>query len=200
MDVWLHRANYAPYGVYDDTPQPIGHSQTISAPHMHGFALQSLHKQILIPDANVLDVGCGSGYLTAVMARLNPTAKVIGIDIIRDLVTGSEVNIKKKDVDLLDSGHVKLYVKDGWKGCPEEGPYDAIHVGAGAGELPQELLKQLKPGGRMIVPVGSDGFQSLMQVDRLPEAAASTKGGIDMGDYSIVDLMDVRYVPLVRGR
>lgn len=83
----VDRADYTSTGMpYADTPNTIGYGQTISAPHMHGQALEDLHQKATIPNAKILDVGSGSGYLSACFARLNPSAKVIGIDCINDLV------------------------------------------------------------------------------------------------------------------
>jgi protein-L-isoaspartate(D-aspartate) O-methyltransferase len=90
------------------------------------------------------------GYLTSVFARLNPAAKVVGIDVIEELVLLSKKNIEKEDIDLFKYDRLTLHHQDGWKGWPAEQPYDAIHVGAAAIDLPVELLDQLKIGGRMV--------------------------------------------------
>jgi protein-L-isoaspartate(D-aspartate) O-methyltransferase len=87
-----------------------------------------------------------------------------------------------------NSGSLKLIYGDGWKGLPEEGPYDAIHVGAAAASVPKALVDQLSPGGRMVIPVGPEGEpQVLAVVDKRPD-----------GHVSRHDLMDVQYVPLVQ--
>ncbi|XP_063138121.1 protein-L-isoaspartate(D-aspartate) O-methyltransferase isoform X2 [Rattus norvegicus] len=110
---------------------------TISAPHMHAYALELLFDQ-LHEGAKALDVGSGSGILTACFARMvGHSGKVIGIDHIKELVDDSITNVKKDDPMLLSSGRVRLVVGDGRMGFAEEAPYDAIHVGAAAPVVPQ---------------------------------------------------------------
>merc|ERR1711916_141370 len=104
----VDRGNYAPDRPYEDSPQPIGYQATISAPHMHAHAVQHLLPNANNPNAKILDVGCGSGYLAAVFARLNPTSKIYAIDYIPELVELSRRNIMKADSDLISSNQVKL--------------------------------------------------------------------------------------------
>jgi protein-L-isoaspartate(D-aspartate) O-methyltransferase len=135
---------------YDDSPQTIGFGATISAPHMHAAACESL-LPFLHSDARVLDIGSGSGYLTHVLAELiEPNGKVIGIDHIQGLVDLANANTAKSEEgqQLLSSGRIRYIKGDGRKGFPEEAPYDAIHVGAAATEAHQELIDQLKAPGR----------------------------------------------------
>ena len=117
---------------------------------MHASAAESL-LPFLHPTARILDVGSGSGYLTHVLANLvGPQGRVIGIDHIDGLVEMSRKNMakSKEGREMLESGKVKLIVGDGRKGWKEEGPYDAIHVGAAAKEAHQDLLDQLQSPGR----------------------------------------------------
>ena len=137
---------------YEDSPQPIGHRATISAPHMHASACESL-LPYLTPGAKVLDIGSGSGYLTAVLAELvAPGGTVIGVDHIQPLVDLSISNFQKSShgKELLDSGHVQFIKADGRKGWVEGAPYDAIHVGAAAADFHQPLIDQLKAPGRYV--------------------------------------------------
>ncbi|GAB1737222.1 hypothetical protein NU219Hw_g1153t1 [Hortaea werneckii] len=146
----VDRAHYAPAAPYQDSPQPIGHRATISAPHMHAAACESL-LPYLRPGARVLDIGSGSGYLTHVLAELvKPGGKVIGVEHISALVELGRRNTGKsvEGRELLDQGVVRYVRGDGRLGWMEEGPYDAIHVGAAAEGQNQVLVEQLKAPGR----------------------------------------------------
>lgn len=211
----VDRQNYAPTSnsnsPYMDTPQPIGLGQTISAPHMHAHVLEEIYpflKKSKASQVKILDVGCGSGYLTAALGRwvaplsqsapdaslldAHKTGKVFGIDIYPHLVSLTKLNMEKGDKDLLDNKIVSLSVTDGWKGLPDESPFDAIHVGAAAAEFPRALLLQLKVGGVLIIPVGPEGgYQKLYRVERLSD-------GFTQEDFRITELLGVRYVPLVQ--
>ncbi|KAL4792323.1 protein-L-isoaspartate O-methyltransferase [Aspergillus venezuelensis] len=160
----VDRGHYAPSRPYSDSPQPIGHSATISAPHMHGHACEYLI-DYLRPGSHVLDIGSGSGYLTHVLANLvtdtspngNAKGQVIGVDHIQELVDLAHANMSKSQEGrkLLETECVKFIKADGRRGWPEGAPYDAIHVGAAAAELHSLLVEQLRAPGRMFIPVSS---------------------------------------------
>ncbi|XP_054730907.1 protein-L-isoaspartate(D-aspartate) O-methyltransferase isoform X1 [Anastrepha obliqua] len=185
------RRHYSPRNPYMDAPQTIGYGVTISAPHMHAFALEYLRDQ-LRPGAHVLDVGSGSGYLTACFLRYieekgdDVNTRVIGIEHQPELVAQSFQNLNADDPKMLDSGKLIIVEGDGRKGVPEHAPYDAIHVGAAAAITPKALLEQLANGGRLIVPVGPEGGEQYMtQYDKDSE-----------GKVKETRLMGVMYVPL----
>ena len=183
----IDRKFYCPPGAnfYEDAPQYIGHNVTISAPHMHAMCLQSLSGH-LKPGMRALDVGSGTGYLAVVMALMvGATGKAVGIEHVPALVATSLENIRRDGKQhLIDSGNLEILEGDGRMGVPDLGPYDAIHVGAAAPMLPKALVEQLKPGGRLIVPVGNSA-QELLQIDKQLDGSISHKS-----------LTSVRYVPL----
>ncbi|XP_072960482.1 protein-L-isoaspartate O-methyltransferase-like isoform X3 [Typha angustifolia] len=183
----IDRGLFVPHGSapYVDSPMSIGYNATISAPHMHATCLELL-KDNLQPGMRALDVGSGTGYLTACFALMvGPQGRSVGIEHIPELVAASIENVKRSAAaQLLKDGSLSLHVADGRFGWREEAPYDAIHVGAAASEIPQALLEQLKPGGRMVIPVG-DFFQDLQVVAKKPD-----------GSITIHNETSVRYVPL----
>ncbi|KAH9899169.1 Pcmt1-prov protein [Cubamyces lactineus] len=190
----VDRANYVRFAntAYEDSPQPIGHGATISAPHMHAHAAENL-LPFLKPGARVLDVGSGSGYLCAVLYQLlqDPSdprsrdSRVVGIEHIPELTAWSVENLRKDGLGPeLDEGRIKMISGDGRKGLPEDGPYDAIHVGAAAPTMPKDLVEQLARPGRMFIPVGTL-TQQIFQVDKDEDGNVTEK-----------PLFDVMYVPL----
>ncbi|XP_050450620.1 protein-L-isoaspartate(D-aspartate) O-methyltransferase-like isoform X3 [Cataglyphis hispanica] len=176
---------------YLDRPRRIGYNVTISAPHMHAYALSILSDQ-LFDGAKALDVGSGSGYLSACMAYMvGSNGCVIGIEHIPELIEISTRNVREDNPHFLKENRIKFIVGDGRLGHAADGPYNAIHVGAAANTLPQEvnLINQLAPGGRLICPVvaieGFQRFQDLLQVDKNTDGTITKK-----------KLMQVSYVPL----
>jgi protein-L-isoaspartate(D-aspartate) O-methyltransferase len=187
------RAHYVPaasrFAAYEDAPQPIGWEQTISAPHMHAMALELLEPVLRGPSPRVLDVGSGSGYLCACFQRLTAArgGHVFGIDYIEPLVEASRSNLAADSAAVAAAVHVEA--GDGWQGLPASGPFDAIHVGAAATHVPDALVAQLKPGGRMVIPVGPrHGDQVLLQLDKATDGRSCSQKVIT----------GVRYVPLVK--
>jgi protein-L-isoaspartate(D-aspartate) O-methyltransferase len=183
----VDRAHYAPASPYEDSPQGIGHRATISAPHMHASACDSL-LPYLKDGSKVLDIGSGSGYLTHVIAELiKPSGTVIGIDHIQALTDLANKNTEKsaEGRELLKSGAIKFVTGDGRKGYAESAPYDAIHVGAAAAEHHKVLEDQLKAPGRMFVPVEEDYSQHIYVIDK-----------DEQGKVTKQKLYAVRYVPL----
>ncbi|KLO80395.1 protein-L-isoaspartate(D-aspartate) O-methyltransferase [Fusarium fujikuroi] len=200
----VDRAHYAPAMPYEDSPQPIGYSATISAPHMHASAIEHVLSYLLpsstSPAPRVLDVGSGSGYLTHVMAELvGEKGLVVGLEHIRELKELGETNMSKsvEGRRLLESGKVRFRFGDGRKGWveePREGEkdegtgWDVIHVGASAVEIHPELLEQLKAPGCMFIPVDDDKMGYNQHVWRIEKDGN--------GEITKKKLFGVRYVPL----
>eukprot|EP01100_Stratorugosa_tubuloviscum_P016071 TRINITY_DN994_c1_g3_i1.p1 TRINITY_DN994_c1_g3~~TRINITY_DN994_c1_g3_i1.p1 ORF type:complete len:238 (-),score=120.16 TRINITY_DN994_c1_g3_i1:200-862(-) len=172
-----------------DSPQSIGYGVTISAPHMHAYCLEALKNHIIGPNRKILDVGSGSGFLTACFGVMTgSTSKVFGIETIKELVDWSNSNLSKDQPQLLEQNIIKIAGGDGWAGLESEAPFDAIHVGAAAATIPQALINQLKSGGRLIIPVGAQTEdQYLLQIDKNQDGSIEQKR-----------LLGVRYVPLVK--
>ena len=163
---------------YGDRPLPIGHGQTISQPYIVAYMTEMLK---LEPDFKVLEIGTGSGYQAAVLAEI--VKQVYTIEIIEPLA-------KRAAQTLKEQGYENVTVKhgDGYFGWPEQGPFDAIIVTAAASHIPPPLVEQLKPGGRMAIPVGPPlQTQNLILVERLEDGTIRRKS-----------VMPVRFVPLTR--
>jgi protein-L-isoaspartate(D-aspartate) O-methyltransferase len=166
---------------YDDRPLPIGYGQTISQPYIVAKMTELLEPQ---RGHLVLEIGTGSGYQAAVLSPL--VAKVYSIEIVEPLGTAA-----RRRLDTLGYKNVEVRVGDGYFGWPEKGPFDGIIVTAAANHIPPPLVEQLRPGGRMVIPVGNPfQTQTLMLV---------TKGSKGPHDLQVRNLMPVAFVPLVGG-
>jgi protein-L-isoaspartate(D-aspartate) O-methyltransferase len=159
---------------YEDHPLPIGEGQTISQPYVVAVMLELLQ---LTGSEKVLEVGTGSGYVTALLAHL--AAEVYSIERYPDLASTAAGRLTKFDAN------VRVFTGDGSLGLPANAPFDAILVSAAALSVPPALLAQLREGGRMVIPVGSFEAQKL-QLIRIIE-----------GQPQITSLDPVRFVPLV---
>jgi len=165
-----------PYA-YADNPLPIGMKQTISQPYIVAYMTQVLK---LKEHNRVLEVGTGSGYQAAILGQIVDTVYTI------EIVEALAFTAKNK---LSSLGYNNIIVKtgDGYLGWPEKGPFDAIIVTAGAEEVPEPLLNQLKEGGRMIIPVGPhNGIRQLLLMTK------------KSGKIKTKEVMAVRFVPLTR--
>jgi protein-L-isoaspartate(D-aspartate) O-methyltransferase len=160
---------------YADYPLSIGHGQTISQPYIVAYMVEQLR---LTPASRVLEIGTGCGYHTAVLAQL--AGHVYSIEIVDALARRA-----RETLDALGVTNVTIATRDGAKGWPEHSPYDAITVAAATTDVPPALVEQLAVGGRLIIPVGSDEFQTLHLIER------QLSGTTDEA------LIDVRFVPLV---
>lgn len=161
---------------YADRPLPIGHNQTISQPYIVAFMTQALQ---LKPGSKVLEIGTGSGYQAAVCHEL--AKEVYTIEIVEELAKSAEAKLKE-----LSYHNVFVKAGDGFFGWPEKAPFDAIIGTAAAERIPKPLIEQLKPGGRMILPMeGSLGFQYLELI---------TKD--EKGNLQKKTVMPVRFVPM----
>ncbi|KAJ8099933.1 protein-L-isoaspartate O-methyltransferase [Lipomyces tetrasporus] len=188
------RAHYSPRRPYDDCPQSLGFGATISAPHMHAHALESL-APMLKPGASVLDIGSGSGYLVAVFSRLvRPGGKVIGVEHIKELNEAAEKRFVADEgtvaKEILQKGEVVFKTSDGRRGCPGE-MFDVIHVGAAVPVVPDALLEQLKAPGKMFIPVG-DVHEDQYIYEYTKDAVGNLKRERLFG-VSYVPLGDVEY-------
>jgi len=165
---------------YRNHPLPIGSGQTISQPY-----IVALSTDLLNPKAadSILEVGTGSGYQAAVLAEI--VAKVYSIEIIESLGKTAA-----KRLEELGYGNIEVRIGDGYKGWPDKGPFDGIVVTAAAPRVPQALVDQLKPGGRMVIPVGGEGGSQYLKL-----LTKRADGGVDEKR-----VLPVRFVPLVPGK
>jgi protein-L-isoaspartate(D-aspartate) O-methyltransferase len=163
---------------YEDTALPIGLGQTISQPYVVARMTEALLEGF--EGETVLEVGTGCGYQTAVMAPL--VKKIYTIERIPELLRRAKQRLRQ-----LDIYNVQFKPGDGWDGWPKYGPYDGIIVTAAPERVPEKLLQQLAPGGRLVIPVGPHGIQDLVMITNCND------------HYEQVSLGAVSFVPLVKG-
>ena len=164
---------------YRNHPLPIGAGQTISQPYIVALSTDLVAPK---PGDTVLEIGTGSGYQAAVLAEI--VGRVYTIEIIEALGKEAADRLAR-----LGYKNVEVRIGDGYKGWPEKAPFDAIVVTAAAPRVPDALVAQLKPGGRMVIPVGPDGaVQELRLIVKTPAGKIEQKA-----------ILPVRFVPLVPG-
>lgn len=164
---------------YENHPLPIGHGQTISQPYIVALMTDLLD---LEATDRVLEIGTGSGYQAAVLSEL--AQHVYSVEIVAELAQQARNRLKE-----LGYSNVSIKLGDGWDGWPEYAPYDAIIVTAAARSIPPALVEQLKPGGKIVIPVGSIfSFQELVLATKQADGSLVTRR-----------LLPVSFVPLVSG-
>jgi protein-L-isoaspartate(D-aspartate) O-methyltransferase len=158
-----------------NAPLDIGFGQTTSQPTLIAFMLEQLH---LTPRMKVLEVGTGCGYQTALLSQLG--AEVYSVEIVEPLARQAAETLSR-----LETPNLHLRTGDGYAGWPEAAPFDAIIVAAGAAKVPQPLIEQLAPGGRLLMPIGVGEKMELELVTRTPGGEVRTE-----------KILPVRFVPL----
>jgi protein-L-isoaspartate(D-aspartate) O-methyltransferase len=165
---------------YRNHPLPIGSGQTISQPYIVALSADLLSPK---PQDAILEVGTGSGYQAAVLAEI--VSRVYSIEIIESLGKTAAQRLAE-----LGYRNVEVKIGDGYKGWPEKAPFDGIVVTAAAPRVPQALIDQLKPGGRLVIPVGGEGGAQYLKL-----LTKRADGGVDEKR-----VLPVRFVPLVPGK
>ena len=173
------REEFVPNGArpvaYVNRPLPIGHGQTISQPFIVALMTHLLEPT---PESRVLEIGTGSGYQAAVLASVVDT--VYSIEIIPELAKEADDRLKRLGYD-----NVEVKVGDGWYGWPEAAPFDAIMVTAVGEDIPEKLVEQLRPGGHLVLPIGTDSDQNLAVVKKDED-----------NEITMRHVLPVRFVPL----
>ena len=160
---------------YDDAPLPIGNGQTISQPFVVALMTAALAPR---RRDRVLDIGTGSGYQAAILAHL--CGRVYAIERLPDLLVEAEERFRRLGIT-----NVETRLADGAKGWPEEAPFDGMLVAAAAPGVPPPLLEQLRPGARLVIPIGDLASQELYVYERTADGVAERRAG------------EVRFVPLI---
>src|SRR5262245_48008554 len=161
---------------YQDGPLPIGYNQTISQPYIVAFMTEQLRPK---PSDRVLEIGSGSGYQAAILAEL--VSDVYTIEIVEPLAKNADVTMQR-----VGYKNVHIRVGDGYKGWPDEAPFDAVIVTCAPEKVPQPLVDQLKDGGRMVIPVGERFAQQLYLLEK------------QNGQLKESATLPVRFVPMLR--
>jgi len=162
---------------FDNGPLPIGHGQTISQPYIVALMTDMLQLQ---PEHRILEIGTGSGYQTAILSQL--CRQVYSVEVVPELSEAAQRLFQRLGYD-----NIQTRTGNGYAGWPEHAPYDGIIVTAAASQIPPALLEQLKPGGRLVIPVGEPySHQELFLVDKDPQGEIHTRG-----------ILGVAFVPLV---
>ncbi len=172
---WFVPDDVKPYAYYD-RPLPIGEDQTISQPYIVAFMTEALN---LTSESKVLEVGTGSGYQAAVLSEITP--HVYTIEIVEPLAKRAIVTFKKRGYN-----DIEAKIGDGYAGWPEHAPFDAIIVTCAPGHVPPKLFEQLKPGGRLCIPVGGQFRTQWLELVTKDEN----------GNRNVEKLMPVRFVPM----
>lgn len=178
----VERHNFVPENyrdrAYSDGPLPIGHGQTISQPYIVAFMTEQLQ---VSSQHKILEIGTGSGYQAAILGEL--AKHVFTIEIIPELAEGA-----KNILNHLSYKNITVRAGDGYKGWPDKAPFERIMVTAAPTEVPQTLVDQLAPGGRMILPVGAQFLVQYLWVIEKDDQGTVTKEKI----------LPVRFVPMVK--
>lgn len=165
---------------YEDSALPIGYQQTLSQPYIVARMTEILFQTG--PHARILEIGTGSGYQTAILAKMPDVQQVLSVERIQPLQEKARQRLR-----LLKIHNVQLRLADGGMGWPDQAPFDGILSAAAPREVPDELIDQLADGGRLVIPVGEGGDQQLMVFDKNGDEVVST----------IIE--PVRFVPLLSG-
>lgn len=175
----IRRHEFVPAGkvahAYEDGPLPIGEGQTISQPYIVAWMTELLEIQ---PGDDVLEVGCGCGYQTAVLAQL--AAHVYAIERVDTLTRTARLNLRRAGVE-----NATVRTGDGLRGWPERAPFFRILAAAAPADVPEELMRELAVGGRMVLPVGARGDQHMLRLTR------------DASGVTREDLGLVAFVPMI---
>lgn len=175
----LYIPTHARAAAYDDHPVPIGYGATISQPYIVALMTELLDPS---PRHRILEIGTGSGYQAAILAQL--AAEIYSIEIVPELARSAAQTLRSL-------GHTNVSVRqgDGYKGWPERAPFDRVILTAAPPAIPQALLDQLAPSGRLVAPVGTLGSQELVLIEKNPDGSTRRR-----------TVCPVAFVPMRPGR